>query len=311
MRSKYNEKFSPCIKKTNSSIIYIKCLQKATNIKCLPLICTYMQNCHIYKIYIRFRELSSCNSIPSRRSFHFVPRGWLEVRHNAIRTNACSIEVARVTRARSEKVAWAIRVNRVDRSLPWKFAVRADYSRFVNTPADFRPVHLLIATSYRDHHSRSARFTICSTIFQKIASRQRALLHHRYRKFVWIFKQRASFTLHARSRRGSARTFSFFWDRGGETSFVCMTKRKVEKESEKKKCEKYLEEGHVVRFEYIVIFAIVVVVVFRGDVGHEERISRQMGNRGFNHHISRHAHRQCLDPVCPLRQATLSATKVH
>ncbi|XP_029177210.1 annetocin receptor-like isoform X2 [Nylanderia fulva] len=36
-----------------------------------------------------------------------------------------------------------------------------------------------------------------------------------------------------------------------------------------------------------------------------------MGNRGFNHHISCHATRQCPDPVCPLRQATLSATKVH
>ncbi|XP_029662167.1 vasopressin V1b receptor-like isoform X2 [Formica exsecta] len=36
-----------------------------------------------------------------------------------------------------------------------------------------------------------------------------------------------------------------------------------------------------------------------------------MGNCNFNQHISRHAHRQRSDPVCPLCQTTLSATKIH
>lgn len=43
--------------------------------------------------------------------------------------------------------------------------------------------------------------------------------------------------------RGRSPEFSFFLGGGeGETSFICMTKRKVKKESEKKKCEEYLEE---------------------------------------------------------------------
>lgn len=114
----------------------------------------------------------------------------------------------RVTRAiRTGRRSCLSDLQKVDCSFPWEFAIRELFSRISPT---HRWIFDRICSSLESEHRtvldrfRSACFTICSTIFStKIASRQQALLHHCYRKFVWIFNRRAlEFMSHARSRRG-------------------------------------------------------------------------------------------------------------
>lgn len=172
-------------------------------------------------------------------------------------------------------------------------SLSADYSpAFLQHTDGFSTgyVHLLTVNRIVFDRSRLACFIICSTIFStKIASRQQALLHHCYRKFVWIFNRRARvFTSHARSRRGvlffSGRVLS-----GWQSE---KWRKRLRKESVKSILKKY-----VLRLEY---FATVIVTFDANARQHERRISRQMGNCNFNQHISHHAHRQHSDPVCPL-----------